>query len=963
MPDTDIPINIKKGAEEQFQKFSCQIKTDDKGLLQDETIRNQIIRLFSVSQYAAQTCTMWPELLMDQINNNVLDNTLSRKILRKPLQKELRHVQNEPDLMQLLRLFRHRQMLRILWRDINHLATIEETMTDLSLLAEYCIDAALNWLYKQMTGQHGTPLSAQSGEPQHLVVLGLGKLGGRELNFSSDIDLIFCYPEQGATVGGIRETDNQFFFNRLAQTLIRLLDAVTTEGFVFRVDTRLRPYGNSGSLVWSFNAMEQYYQDQGRDWERYALIKARPVGGDKSQGKKLLQTLQPFIYRRYLDFSAVESLREMKTLMHKRVLSQNMQQNIKHSPGSIREIEFIVQSFQIIYGGRKRQLQKNSFLSALRELKKLKLLSKTEISTLHESYLFLRRAEHILQAYQDKQTHSLPVDTEQQAILAWATGSGNWKTFLDNLDHGRNFIKNLFVQLMSDTTCDYQIDHSWSLIWQGNTTEDESIEQLDKNNFQQAKQVHRQLKIMRDSRALQSISQRGLSRVNLFMPFLLQICSTQANPDRSLLRTLPIVEKVLRRTSYLVLLLEHTDALQHLVKLCHESLWIADKIACFPALIDEFLRPEHLYDPPEQELLRQTLSQQLLHIASDDIEAILESLCYFKITHLLRIVVSQITGCMPLMAASNYFTWVAESIIQEVVYLAWHLQTKKYGIPCGSSHPDSELPFIVIGYGKLGGQEMGPDSDLDLVFIHEADLQGKTDGHQPLDNQTFFNRLGQKVIHLLSVQTPLGKLYDVDIRLRPSGNSGLLVSSFNTFAGYQRQETWVWECQALIRARVIAGSPCLAEKFNRLRDEVLQYRRNNESLSGSVKNMRKKMLIFDKTSKNHFDLKYGKGGIIDIEFIVQYAILRWSYDHEVLLKWTDNMRLLDVLMQEKLLASGDVIQLQTIYLSLREAHQRQARQQVDYKINVNEFYTSRCTVISIWNKLLKDTVSLTGQIK
>lgn len=932
------------------------ISAEERALVNKVSITKGITRLFSASQYAMEVCTSWPCFLVEHIKSGSLCQTASDTVLRTMLDEALSSVEDEEALMSVLRLFRHKQMLRILWIDINGLASMEQTMGDLSQLAECCIDASLQWLSHRLKAQFGTPYA--EGCEQKMVVLGMGKLGGRELNFSSDVDLIFCYPSSGSTQGGSRAVENQWFFNRLGQSLIRVLDQVTVEGFVYRMDLRLRPYGSSGALTWSFSAMEQYYQDQGRDWERYALLKARPVAGDKHQGVELLKMLRPFIYRRYLDFSAIEALRDMKGLIHREVLQKGMQQDIKRGAGGIREIEFIVQSFQLIYGGRKRHLQSVSLLDSLRALVPLKFISLAEAGQLKDAYLFLRRFEHLVQAWQDKQTHTIPSDEQLQVILAREMGYPCWLSLLQVLDMHRSHVEALFSSLMSEPEVTPDLERKWQLLWERKSGERESIDLLMQYGFQQVTEIYQQLMLLRDGRALKSISRKALSRVNRFIPVLLYVCESQISPDQALLRTLPIVNKVLRRSSYLVLLLERPEALFHLVKLCHDSLWVAGEIAKYPSLMDEFLNPGDLYNPPSSEQLQKELVQQLLHISKDDVEARLESLCYFKVAHLLKSVVAQTNGYMPLMSVSNYLTWVAESVIREITQLAWHLMTEKYGWPEGQRQ-SSVMPFIVLGYGKLGGLEMGPGSDLDLVFIHNTDIQACTDGKRSLDHQTFFARFAQKVIHLLSTQTPLGKLYEVDVRLRPSGNSGLLVSSFTAFEKYQREAAWVWESQALIKARVITSeNKLLEERFNTLRHDVLLRGYDLTTLQKEIKMMRKRMSVLDCSTPTLFDIKYGRGGIVDLEFFVQYLVLLWAVEHEALLQWTDIIRLLETLNHVGIVCDDEAEALKSAYLKLRATNHQRARQNQDNCVDNTDFLAERKVIIQAWNHFLSGQLSL-----
>ena len=957
MQNKQILKHIKTQRDLFLKQFISQIDTGDICYLSGKGTFAKLTRLFSISNYAAHICLRWPFMLIDHLKQGLLDIPVAENQLHNDLATTLESVNDKTTLMYKLRLFRHSNMLRILWRDANNIADIEETMKALSLLAECCIDKTLDWLYQHLTKKFGFPVSKNNIQ-QKMVVLGMGKLGGHELNFSSDVDLIFCYPQTGKTQGGPAETDNHHFFNQAGQSLIKILNDVTKDGFVYRVDTRLRPYGNSGILVWSFDAMEQYYQSQGRDWERYALVKARPVAGDISQGIQLLDRLKPFIYRRYLDFSTIESLRNIKTLMRQKELKKGMHNDIKRGSGGIREIEFIAQSFQLIYGGKNKQLQKSSLLVTLHKLAQYKFLPQNDTDKLRKIYLFFRRIEHLIQAKDDQQTHLLPTDEWRQIILASGMNYPDKEQLIDMINEYRFFVKKLFGSLIQTADQDANSEE-WILLWENKMSGSEAIALLTDKGFKQAEVAFEKISLLRNSKILKNVSRKSLERINRFMIKLLHECHQQSSPDQALQQSLPVVEKILRRTAYLVLLIERPPALQHLVKLCSESLWITQKIARNPVLIDEFLNPGDLYNPLPVDSLQEELSKQLAHLGTAKIEEKLASLCYFKIAHLLKCTVAQTNGYMTLTQTNHYMTSIAEVIIREVINISWDLLVSRHGWP-GKCKPQDDQPFIVLGYGKLGSMEIGPASDLDLVFIHNTDIQDNSSGAVSIDNQTFFYRFAQKMIGCLFMQTPLGKLYEIDVRLRPSGNAGLLVSSFKAFTSYQKKEAWLWECQALIKARVIAGkNEQLKTAFEKLRCDVLQQKRDTVPLQEAFKKMRNKMKVLDKSTKQIFDMKYANGGIINIEFIVQYLTLMHANKHPSLVEQpTDNISMLKKFTQKKLLDKKYSDFLQSGYLVFMQVCHNRARQYQDNVAGQNLFIKERNYVISTWNYLLNDDLPL-----
>ncbi|MCJ8170325.1 bifunctional [glutamate--ammonia ligase]-adenylyl-L-tyrosine phosphorylase/[glutamate--ammonia-ligase] adenylyltransferase [Atopomonas sediminilitoris] len=937
-------------------------------------LREQLARVLAASDFVAEQLRREPDLLARLHDSGQLGRAFTAGELRAALADalgELAETADEDAMGAVLRRFRNAQQVRIIWRDVTRQTDLIETCRDLSDLADACIDLAYHWLYPKHCAQFGTPTGRYSQQAQHLVILGMGKLGAGELNLSSDIDLIFAYPEGGESEGGRRSLDNQEFFTRLGQRLIKALDAQTVDGFVFRTDMRLRPYGSSGPLVYSFAAMEQYYQDQGRDWERYAMIKARVVGGDAVAGAHLLEQLRPFVYRRYLDFSAVEALRTMKGLIQQEVQRRGMAQNIKLGAGGIREVEFIAQAFQLIHGGRDLSLQQRPLLGVLKTLRDQGYLPDDVVNELKAAYGFLRYVEHALQAVADQQTQMLPEADDARARIAWIMGYDAWAAFADDLAHWRERVAWHFAQVIADPDDEQprQPAHpadEWQPLWLSGPNQDEAamLEQLANAGFADADEAWRKLSNLQASPALRQVQRVGRERLDAFMPRLLAQISEHAQPDLALARVLPLVEAVVRRSAYLVLLTENPGALQQLVILCAASPWIAAQMARYPLLLDELLNEGRLYNPPLADELASELRQRLLRIPEDDLEQQMEALRHFKLAHSLRVAASEVAGSLPLMKVSDYLTWLAEAILREVLNMAWQQMTARHGRPLRADGSVCDPDFIIVGYGKVGGIELGHSSDLDLVFIHGADPQASTDGERSIDGAQFFTRLGQRIIHLLTTQTTSGQLYEVDMRLRPSGASGLLVSSVAAFAKYQEQEAWTWEHQALVRARVLAGSESVAEDFAAIREQIMLRVRDDQALREEVSSMRGKMRTslgskataagtaanaFDATVT--FDLKHDAGGIVDIEFMVQYAVLAWSNQCPALLRFTDNIRILEELERAGLIASEDVRLLQEAYKAYRAAAHRLGLQQQPGGVSGDLFHTERHEVRRIWHSL------------
>ncbi|MFO7602626.1 MAG: bifunctional [glutamate--ammonia ligase]-adenylyl-L-tyrosine phosphorylase/[glutamate--ammonia-ligase] adenylyltransferase [Gammaproteobacteria bacterium] len=947
-----LPAALQATVDTSWQEFRTRTSSGAAPLA--PSITASLPRVWACSDYVRRACLRQPELLLELQAD--LGRAYAPDELRQALAQRLHGVEEEASLASTLRQFRRREMVRVIWRDLSGWAPLEETLADLSTLADVCLDLALARLYDWQCAELGIPRNA-AGEAQQLVVIGMGKLGAGELNLSSDIDLIFAYPEAGETQGGPRPLSNSEFFTRLGQRLINALHQATAEGFVFRVDMRLRPFGDSGALVASFDAMESYYQIHGREWERFAMIKARVVAGDRQAGQELMQMLRPFVFRRYLDFGAYENLREMKAMVAHEVKRKGMEDNVKLGAGGIREIEFIAQVFQIIRGGRETALQDRRLMVILPALVALDILPEYVASELLEAYRFLRNTEHRIQAWQDQQTHALPDDDLGRTRLAYAMGFADWDRFSAQLQEYRQRVQEQFDQVFAapQTETPKEEDHDLEGIWFGRVDKDVAIAKLQALGFSDAAGVWQRLRSLYTGRQYQAMSAQGRGRLDRLIPLMLRAVHHSDHADVVIGRVLELIEKVARRTVYLSLLVENPLALSQLIRLCAASPWIARYLAQHPILLDELMDPRSLYAPPDKAELIQDLRQRLVQLPAEDLEQALDSLRHFKQASVLSVAAADIAEVLPLMKVSDHLTWIAETILDEVLELAWQHLVTRHGRPVCA--PDGRLcdkGFAIIGYGKLGGIELGYGSDLDLVFIHGAeDEHLVTSGDRPLPLQTFFARLGQRIIHMLTAHTAAGTLYEADMRLRPDGASGMLVSSLRAFRDYQFNKAWVWEHQALVRARVVAGDPLIGEQFGRIRGEVLAQRREPEALRQAVIEMREKMRqTTDKSKAGLFDLKQGPGGIVDIEFMVQYGVLAWSHAHPVLLDYPDNVRLLALFASEGLMPEADAASLTDAYRCYRQYLHRMKLMETPGLIAEAEVSREREVVARIWQQQL-----------
>ena len=913
----------------------------------DGEARLQLPRVLACSPFVAELARRQPALLLDLLEGGTLWRTLPEHSFRDDLQQQLAVAGAELGVV--LRRYRQRHMLRIVWRDFCRLADTRETVRDTSLLAEACIAQALASSQAELERRFGVPRGRISGERQELIVLAMGKLGARELNVSSDIDLIFAFPEAGETDGEHKSLSNEEFFTRVGRAVIKALDEVTVEGFVFRVDMRLRPYGESGALVHNFTALEEYYQDQGRDWERYALIKARAVTGTRQSIAELMAALRPFVFRRYVDFGVIESLRGMKQMITSEVRRRGLEDNVKLGHGGIREVEFIAQCFQLIRGGRDLGLQQRELLAVLQECGELGCLPVEAVAELTAAYLFLRDSEHAIQGYQDRQTQELPVEPCARLAMATVMGCADWESYLEVLQAHRRRVSAHFTNLIADPGQGEEAEGEDDLPLWGDGLSAATLGTLGYRDVGASLEA---LQALQDNPRVVTLQVAGRERLEQFMPQLLRACAEVENPDLALQRILPLVMAVVRRSAYLVLLLENPQALDELVVLCAASPWIAEQLARHPVLLDELLNRASLYTAPDKSELQRELRQEVSRLALDDLEAQMDALRYFKASHVLRVAASELSGRLPLMQVSDKLTWIAEVILEQVLAVAWADLVKKYGEPQRDS---TGYGFAVFGYGKLGGIELGYSSDLDLVFVSDGAEQGVTSGPRSIDNSVFYTRLGQRMIHILDTRMTMGQLYEVDMRLRPSGNSGMLVPSVRGFAAYQRESAWTWEHQALVRARFVAGDASVAEQVEAVRSSILCRSRDSAELAREVQQMRNRMrehlLPPGKAKEGEFHLKQGAGGIVDIEFMVQYAVLAWSHRVPGLARWSDNVRILETLGREGLFEQSECDALTEAYIAYRSAAHQLSLQQQPGVVPAERFAALRAAVSAKWQQL------------
>ncbi|MCX8671100.1 bifunctional [glutamate--ammonia ligase]-adenylyl-L-tyrosine phosphorylase/[glutamate--ammonia-ligase] adenylyltransferase [Gilliamella sp. B2865] len=933
---------------EQKQKITSQLSQCDSIAVQNN------LDILVQSDFIVDAFYRFPDWLTDIINNPPQAD--ERSYYQQWLNEKLASVFDELELMKTLRLFRRYILVRLEWSQLTQTSSDEQILLQLTELAEVIIVTARDWLYELSCKEWGTPCNLQ-GEAQPLLILGMGKLGGGELNFSSDIDLIFTYPEHGQTQGGRRELDNAVFFTRLGQRLIKALDQITEDGFVYRVDMRLRPLGDGGPLVLSFSAMEDYYQEQGRDWERYAMVKAKILGDQQDlYTKELYQMLKPFVYRRYIDFSVLQSLRNMKGMIEREVRRRGLTNNIKLGAGGIREIEFIVQVFQLIRGGRVIGLQTRSLLTALQVIEQESLLNANEVDALRENYFFLRRCENLLQAIHDEQTQTLPEDELDQIRIAIGMNFRSWNEFVSELTKRMQFTRQIFNQLIGDesteSTQNTNNDH-YNDLWVPDLQLSDVTSVLLNYSPDDAKQLYQMLCQFRDDISKRTIGVRGREILDQLMPKLLELICNDKHALIILSRILPLLVNIVSRTTYLELLLEYPTALKQLIRLCSASPMISEQLAHYPILLDELIDIHSLYQTVAPNEYKSELYQYLLRIQVDDEEQQLEALRQFKQMQLLHIAAADVEHVLNTMKVSDHLTYVAESLLDFVVQMAWNQMIARYGKPAHLT--DNQKGLVIIAYGKLGGWELGYGSDLDLVFLHDCPVDSITDGDKQIDSRQFYLRLVQRIIHLFNVRTSFGILYEVDVRLRPQGDAGLLACSLSAFYDYQMNEAWTWEHQALVRARAVYGEIELIKRFNEIRHTVLCKNREERVLKTEVREMREKMRAHLGTTAPHqFNLKIDAGGIGDIEFLSQYLVLNYAHQYPKMTTWSDNVRILELAANYQIMDNLEAQQLTKAYIDMRNEIHQLSLQLLPSIVDDSCFKSEKEIVNQSWLKWLKD---------
>lgn len=844
----------------------------------------------------------------------------------------IRAQENEDELAKQLRELRRYVVSQIIVRDINRLSDLDEVTRTITLFADFAVNTALDFAYAYYQEMYGTPIGRYTQSPQHLNVVAMGKAGGYELNVSSDIDLIFVYPESGAT-DGKRERDNQEFFTRVGKKLIALLNDVTADGWVFRVDMRLRPDGDSGALVLSETALEQYLIQQGREWERYAWCKGRVVTPYPNDIRALVR---PFVFRKYLDYNAYEAMRNLHRQIRSEVSKKGMADNVKLGAGGIREIEFIAQIFQMIRGGQLRALQLKGTRETLCKLAELGIMPSENVQILLAAYRFLRDVEHRLQYWDDQQTQTLPENPEQRLLLAQSMGFESYAAFSDGLNAHRSQVNRLFNEILSEPEEPNPTAGQWQWAWQHNPDEEARLCRLKEHGFD-AGNIAARLDQIRTGHKYRHLSAHAQPRFDAIVPLFVQAAAAQKNPTATLMRLLDFLENISRRSAYLAFLNEHPHTLAHLAQIMSQSSWVAAYLSKYPILLDELVSAQLLETHFDWPKLGADLRDGLRN-CNGDTEAQMDTLRHFQHAQLFRLAVQDLAGLWTVEALSDELSALADTVIAAALPFVWADMPKK--------HRD-ELAFAVISYGKLGGKELGYTSDLDLVYLYDdADPNA----------QDVYIRFARRLTNWLSAATGAGSLYEVDLRLRPNGDSGFMVHSIAAFEKYQRENAWTWEHQSLTRARFICGKAEIQTAFDRIRSEILTTPRDPAALACEIIGMREKMFATHPPAEGN--VKYARGGVVDVEFIVQYLVLAHARRHAELLDNYGNIALLDIAARCGLIDENLAARSQTAYRFYRQ-QQHNTKLRDAEKVDVgDELLGHYQTVRELWAQVFGEEVKM-----
>ena len=923
----------------------------------------QLGKVWACSDFVARACVRYPVMFFALLTEGFA-TTRSISDYKSLVEQVVSASKDEAQLMKALRVLRQQEMVRIAWRDLNELVSLEVIFQELTDLAEAMVSVVLQALEKQHAETYGMPRDT-SGKEQALLVFAMGKMGGGELNFSSDIDLIFSFAEDGETCGS-RQTSHYEFYLAVIRKLVKVLDEVTAEGFVYRVDTRLRPFGQSGPMAMSFAGLEQYYQLHGRDWERYAMIKAKLITGREDDRCYLQSMLTPFVYRRYLDFSMIESIREMKAMIDAQMKRKGMTNNIKLGRGGIREIEFIGQTFQLIRAGREPELRQRSIIDVLGLLAEKKYLSDVEVTGLISAYWFLRKLENRLQMLGDKQTHTLPEDECHQQRICVAMGMADWPALIKQLAKHQQVVDQVFQNLITPeqgasqkTTSAFSV--YWSDVERPFEKDDEVYNNLQQHllerGYQHAEQVIDTLNDLHGCSAMKRLSTDSATLMAQLIESLIEKIVAFPRQLELLDRVIRILKALAGRKVYISLLIEFPVVQQQMLRVCSSSDWFTERLVRYPILLDSLLSTAEAFrrEYDTRELLELELKRIESDVAEENLEQLMERTRQFKRQTVFTVAMLDVFYDEKVESVADRLTGLANVLLDKILGFAIQAMIKKYGEPqCIIDGNVMSPTMSIVAYGKMGGNELGYGSDLDIIFLHNSQGEKQqTTGERSIDNQQFFARVAQWLIHFLNTRTYSGMLYETDTRLRPNGQAGLMVSSISAFEQYQLEKAWTWEHQALIRARFVTGNPLIEQEFDRIRSSVLRQPREAEQLLREVVAMREKMRNHLANKSTSFDIKQDVGGLVDIEFMTQAGVLLHAGKHVSCISHTATLELINALIGAGWYSTEDAKNIAAAYRYFR---QLKNWQNLECDIDASDVLLHRENVTAVWAQLMPEIV-------
>ncbi len=875
-----------------------------------------------------------------------------------------------PNCRKVLRQLRRRSFFLLMVRDLAGLAPLDEVVVAMSALADLCVEQAYRCMMAELVATHGTPRDPATGLPQEMIIVGMGKLGGRELNVSSDIDLVMLYGEEGET-DGPRPITHHEFYAKLTRSMMPILSEPDGDGQVFRTDLRLRPDGDSGALAWSLDAFEQYLFTQGREWERYAWLKARIMPARafaESDSRAAIQHVEsmrlPFVYRKYFDFDALRALRVLRERIRqdwqRRALARpglDTQNNIKLGEGGIREIEFVVQLSQLIRGGRMPALQQRGLLDALQAQQRAGILTPTTCERLAAAYSFLRKTEHALQYFDDAQTHMLPSDPERRVGLADAMQMepeqfnqilANHRKFVSETFRNAFRIAGIAEEVENDQTANTVSSPQGCTPGSGVSADTidpaSNLEHVIQYFGQDATELTRRVESFLDSHRVRSLSVNSRTRVDTILPIAFRAALQTPSPMTAALKLLDLVEAIAQRSAYLALLAEYPETMARIARMMAASPWAAQYLIQHPLVLDSLIAWRTLMEPLDFVQLAQTMHADLeLCLLSDGCPDIEQQMNLMRDTQRqisFQLLAQDLEGILTVEKLADQLSALADMLLSETIARVWPMVAKP---DTNGIRPAPQL--AIIAYGRLGGKELGYSSDLDLVFLYDDPRE---------DAAELYAKLGQRMSSWLSTMTSSGRLYEIDLRLRPDGDAGLIAVSAQAFETYQLEHAWPWEHQALTRARFAAGDVRVGALFEKVRQKVLTMDRNASVFTQEVRTMREKMLQGHPNHTQDFDLKHDRGGMVDLEFVTQYLVLLHARAHPELIGNLGNIALLKLAGQAGLIDMSLAVQAGNAYRNLRrQQHALRLKGAEKARIEPAQVAEERQTIRALWEAVME----------